>query len=198
MKHIACLLLFVFAVGICGSSLADDEVTVTGAKDRFGPRRGVRGSIGIKAGVFSKGDFDAHDPYTTDIGATAQVFADFPVSSRNYLGMAFDFHNIKILRSNAVMVDISLVGKHSFPIKGNDVIIQPAAGIGIGALAQFNEFDESRYLTTKLSVEALFKYRRREMWILEVGIFRAPLGRSDAVDIVIGPMFFARVGYGYR
>ncbi len=83
-------------------------------------------------------------------------------------------------------------------IKNGEVFIQPVAAVGIGIMPQFNVFDESRYLTSRLAVEAVFKFRRREMWILEVGLFRAPKGQSDDQDITIGTMVYARVGYGYR
>lgn len=158
----------------------------------------TRGKFGIKVGVISRmnmrGDLDLH----SEIGSSAQVFADFPKGRGFYFSTAFDFYYVEINRSNQIMIEPSAGIKRAFRLKRTDMLLVPAAMIGFGFIADMGDLPAARFLTYKFGVEVHFKIDVKKAWVGELALFNAPRGTNGRGDISLGPGIMLRVGLAFR
>ena len=160
--------------------------------------RPTSGVFGLKAGVISRMDFDAYQPLQSEIGSSAQVFADLPQGREFYLTAAFDFYYIGISRSHQVMIDASIGLKRIFPLPGPRMFLKPAVSVGFAYLAQMGDLPAARFLSLKLFLETHFTIDARKAWVGELGWFQTPAGSNGDSDVTLGPGVFLRWGLAFR
>jgi hypothetical protein len=160
--------------------------------------RPTSGVFGLKAGVMSRMDFDTDRPLQSEVGSCAQVFADLPQGRDFYLTAAFDFYYIGISRNNQIMIDASVGLKRIFPLPGPRMFLKPAASVGFAYLAEMGAFPAARFLTLKLFLETHFTIDAKKAWVGELGLFRAPTGSNDKIEVTLGTGVFLRWGLAFR
>ena len=156
------------------------------------------GRFGIKAGVISRMTMDGDLKLNSEIGSTAQVFADFPKGEGFYFGTAFDFYYIEINRSNQIMIEPNISLKRAYSLKRDEILLMPVASIGFAYLADIGDLPSSNFLTFKFMVEAHFKIDARKAWVGELGLFNAPTGSNGRLDVSLGPGVMLRWGLAFR
>lgn len=156
------------------------------------------GLFGIKVGVISRMNLEGIRPLHTEIGSTAQVFADFPKGRDFYFVAAFDFYYVEISRSNTVMIEPSLGLKRAFYLRHLDMVLKPGASIGFAYLAEMRDLPASNYLTFKLLFEVHFKIDAKKAWVGELAFFNAPSGKAGKLDMSLGPGLMLRWGLAFR
>lgn len=160
--------------------------------------RPTSGVFGLKAGVIGRMDFDTYKPLQSKIGSCAQVFADLPQGRELFLTAAFDFYYIEISRTSQIMIDASVGLKRIFPLPGPRMFLKPAVSVGFAYLAQMGSFPAARFLSLKLYLETHFTIDARKAWVGELGLFRAPTGSNDKIEVTLGTGFFLRWGLAFR
>jgi hypothetical protein len=160
--------------------------------------RSTSGKFGIKVGVISRMNMRGDRNLQSEIGSTAQVFADFPKGKGFYFSTAFDFYYVEINRSNQIMIEPSVGVKRVCRLKRSDMMLLPAASIGFAYLAEMGDLPSSNFLTYKLLVEIHLKIDARKAWVGELAFFNAPSGSNGRRDISFGPGLMLRCGLAFR
>jgi len=185
--QIVCVILTVVLIGLSGSVSAQNLVG-----------RVTSGRFGIKAGLISRMNMRGDLKLQSEIGSSAQVFADFPKGKGFYFAAAFDFHYIEINRSNQIMIEPNIGLKRAFHLKRADMQLIPAMSIGFAYLADMGDLPSFNFLTYKLLVEVHFKIDARKSWVGELALFNAPTGNNGSLDVSLGPGLMLRWGLVFR
>jgi len=166
--------------------------------DYFGAPPPTRGIVGVKAGFVTGANFKAARQMKTDPGGSIGAFADFPVTSRVYIGVSVDFHNIVLVTDQQMMIDIGLTFKHHFPLKSSKMILVPVMSAGYAYLSEVNIFEATEFLNLKLFFETHFQINKKRSWVGDIGISYMPTGGNGTYNIEIGPTYFLRWGLAFR
>ncbi len=161
-------------------------------------RKPTRGIFGLKAGVLSGGNFKADRTYHTKLAVAGQVFADFPLTKKLGLVVAFDFYNIRLVTDQEAMIEVSLALKPVIEIVRAHMTIRPGAGIGFAHLSELNVFKATDYPCIKAFLEAYFPINKKKSWIVEMAVVYLPDGGNSSCDISIGPLYMLRGGLAFR
>lgn len=158
----------------------------------------TRGTFGAKVGLMSRAHVGGDLDLQTEVGSTAQVYADFPMWGRLFGTAAFDFYYIELVRNNNVMIDASLGLKYELKLTHANMMLRPGVAIGYGFLPEINAIRASNYATIKVFLEAHFPVAIKRTVVCEVGLFGAPTGGNATYDLTLGPAYCLRVGLAFR
>jgi len=158
----------------------------------------THGIFGAKVGIMSRANIRGDLYLRTEIGSTAQVYADFPVWRRFYLATSFDFYYIELVRNNDVMIDGSLGVKYEFLLPRANMLLRPGIAIGYGFLPEINEIRATSWATVKTFMETHFTINPRRAFVCELAVMGAPVGGYGSLDLTLGPAFMLRVGLAFR
>ena len=172
------------------------------ASTAFGARvwdKPTRGAVGIKGGILSGTETHGDYQLRTSWDKSLEVFFDFPLSRLSALQFAFDFHNFHVNRVDNWMIDVNLAYKPTFRLKRSNIDIKPGAAVGFGHVGIFTSyFEDTRYLTVRLFVEADFIIDRKKAWLIELSTLFTPRGGNEKYDLRVGPVFMLRFGLSLR
>lgn len=160
--------------------------------------RTTSGLFGLKVGVISRMDLRGERRLNTEIGSTAQVFADFRKGQRLFIATAFDFYYVEVNRSNQIMIEPGVGVKYSFPIADAGATLKPGVMIGFAYLSDTGDLPAAELFSYKLLFEAEFKIDVKKAWLGEIALFDAPTGRSASKGITLGPGVMLRLGLAFR
>jgi hypothetical protein len=89
---------------------------------------------------------------------------------------------------------LALAVKYKVITKNPDFDIKSAFVIGFGFLNEIGGFDDSRYVTTQVTLEFLYRAHRKIGVVNEVGFLWAVSGGNDDADVTGGPFLIYRAG----
>ena len=159
----------------------------------------TRGVFGIKGGILSGTETRGDYRLRTSWDKSLEVFFDFPLTKLSAVQFAFDFHNFHVNRVDNWMIDVNLAYKPTFRMKRANIDLKPGTAIGFGHVGIFTSyFEDTRYLTVRLFVEADFIIDRKKAWLLELSTLFTPVGGNEKYDLRVGPVFMLRFGLSLR
>lgn len=158
----------------------------------------TRGVFGLKIGLASRANIRGDLHLRTEIGSSAQVYADFPLFSDFFFTTAFDFYYVEIVRQNDIMIEGSLGLKKSFALSRANMKLIPGASLGYAYLPEIGVMNSTDYIVLKLFFESHFAIDPRKAWVAEVAVLGAPWGGNPTYDISYGPAFLVRVGLAFK
>lgn len=152
--------------------------------------------FGVRAGIVELDclDIEGADCVDTDIGYGGGVFLDYGLSSSLSGGLYADVNSIGGEfgeDDSELMVDVGATLKTAFGDRTRRAYFRPGVGVGYGHL---DLGETARMLTTRATLEVVLPQAGLMSWLVEGGLYYAPLGSADDVDVTFGPGFLLRVG----
>jgi hypothetical protein len=161
---------------------------------------------GVKLGLVNSGEVDidgGRADFARDL--TGGVFFDFPLGSRFHYGLSADYFAMKWRAENdrhqfdvsEYLIDLGVNLKLSLSGGNSPFIVRPGIGIGFGWVPELEGagLGSSTYTTLKVSVEvAYFGGRGGLGLVADGGVWYAPSGGDNELDVRIGPLVFLRGG----
>jgi hypothetical protein len=160
--------------------------------------RPTKGVFGIKLGLISRANIRGDLELETEIGSSAQVYADFPIFKDLFLTASVDFYYIQIIRQNDIMIEGTGGLKHEFALNRAGMFLRPGVGVGYAYLPEIGVMESTDYITLKVLVEAHFPIDKKKAWVGELAVMGAPKGGNDDVELSFGPGFIVRWGLAFR
>jgi hypothetical protein len=160
---------------------------------------------GVKLGLVGSGSVDldsrAADQATSFTGG---LFFDLPLGSRLSYGLSADFFSMSWDRENPPfpfeesgwLLDLGVTFKGNFMSESSAIGFRPGVGVGIGVLPRMEMANvaSSNYLTLKAYLEIVYSSPGDLMFLFDVGVWHAPSGGDNAIDVQVGPLVFLRAG----
>ena len=157
------------------------------------------GLVGLKGGLYSRSQFKGDSvSFRTQVGSSAQLFADFSLFDKFYVTTAFDFYYVQIVNDNQIMLEPSLGLKRIVDIGFRNTRFKPGLAFGYARLARINALRPSGYWTFKAMLETHFTINRKRTWLFELAVFKTLHGGNGDYDLEFGPVYLARFGFSWR
>jgi len=163
------------------------------------------GLVGIKAGLFSRTNIDGETTtdgenvsFRTQVGSSAQLYADFTLFSKTYLSTSFDFYYVQIVRNNQIMLEGSLGLKRMINLGFRKTRFKPGVAVGFAYLSRIGDLKSTDFVTVKGTLETHFIMTPRRTWLLELALIQSVSGGNSRYDLEFGPSLLVRVGLTFR
>ena len=160
---------------------------------------------GVKFGLLGAGDVKVED-FEVDHASTfiAGLFFDFPIGDRFHYGLSADYlqmdwtsrRYLYPFAQSESLLDLGVTFKAYLNGENSPLGIRPGLGLGIGVLRKMEQagIGSSSYLTLKVSMEFVYHTAGDLSFLLDGGMWHAPNGGDNAIDVRIGPLLFVRAG----
>ncbi|HUV31028.1 MAG TPA: hypothetical protein VMY05_08080 [Acidobacteriota bacterium] len=156
-----------------------------------------KGLVGIRAGIIGRAtiDYGAERNLQSMIDLSLGLFWEVPFTRHAYSGIWIDGHNIEAAGQQQFLLDVSLPVAYAYEFPRARMLLRPVIAFGLGHLANITFMDATSYLTIKVLVQLHFLLPKQRAWIIELGVFHAPVGGNSKLDVSIGPAVLLRLGY---
>jgi len=160
---------------------------------------------GVKVGLIGSGEVKVSgEIIDQNASFMAGFFFDLPFGSKFHYGLSADFVNMnwqaagtdRDFKESRGLLDLGINLKGNFVGEDSPVGLRPGVGIGFGVLRGMDDagIGGSTYLTLKAFAEIVYFTPGDLIFLFDAGVWYAPSGGDNALDIAIGPLVFLRGG----
>lgn len=158
----------------------------------------ARGKFGAKLGMIYSTHFRVDGaPENAELGISAGVLLDLPLSRRGIYGVGIDIHDLHIFEKRKKMLDLSIPLKYRFVFEERRWEMRAVAAAGFGYVTAVEKIERTTFLTLKAGIEAVFHSNTRYSLIVDGLLVAAPSGGNRDHKVTYGPTFLLRVGFIY-
>lgn len=171
---------------------------------------GVRGIFGLKYGMLGGGYIkveNVSDKFEKESGQSLGILLDYPIKRRLHFGIFADLHSIVITfkplhvnvnKDSETLLEVGAMLKYLIPTGQGKFSLRPGVGGGYGILRNMPYIGNSNYWTFRSTMEFIVKIGRTTDIAAELGIWSAPSGGNDELDITSKAKLLLRFGLLFR